>query len=297
MDDDGASWRVGDLAHASGLTVRTLHHYDDVGLLRPERTSAGHRVYRRAHVERLYRISVLRRFGVSLDDIAAALDDPGWTLDGALRGQLAALEDQVLRTERLLHRLTDVTSGLAGPPRGEDGEAEVKRGEDPDAGSEPPATPRGSDVDVCRRLLAVLEDTAVVATEPLRRIAVLVYADLAAAHRHLVDVFGLTPGALHRDDDGAVVHAEVRTADGVVMLHRVAPEWRLASPATLGAATGMLVVTVQDVDAHHAAVVARGGTVTYPPTDQPYGVREYGALGPEGEPWSFWSPRAEPPPA
>ncbi|WP_084142494.1 MerR family transcriptional regulator [Cellulomonas cellasea] len=284
MDDDGASWRVGDLAHASGLTVRTLHHYDDVGLLRPERTSAGHRVYRRAHVERLYRISVLRRFGVSLDDIAAALDDPGWSLDGALRGQLAALEDQVLRTERLLHRLTDVTSGLAEASSGGD-----------DAG--PPASPRSSDVDACRRLLAVLEDTAVVATEPLRRIAVLVYADLEAAHRHLVDVFGLAPGPLHRDDDGTVVHGEVRTADGIVMLHRVAPEWRLASPATLGAATGMLVVTVQDVDAHHAAVVARGGTVTYPPTDQPYGVREYGALGPEGEPWSFWSPLTEPPPA
>lgn len=297
------SWRVGDLAHASGLTVRTLHHYDDVGLLRPERTSAGHRVYRRAHVERLYRISVLRRFGVSLDDIAAALDDPGWSLDGALRGQLAALEDQVLRTERLLHRLTDVTSGLAEASSG--GGAGAVRGGGADGGrhtgdddaAEPNPAPRGSDVDVCRRLLAVLEDTAVVATEPLRRIAVLVYADLEAAHRHLVDVFGLTPGPLHRDDDGTVVHGEVRTADGVVMLHRVAPEWRLASPATLGAATGMLVVTVQDVDAHHSAVVARGGTVTYPPTDQPYGVREYGALGPEGEPWSFWSPLTEPPPA
>lgn len=289
MDDD-ASWRVGDLAKASGLTVRTLHHYDDVGLLRPERTAAGHRVYRRAHVERLYRISVLRRFGVSLDDIGAALDDPGWTLDGALRGQLAALEDQVLRTERLLHRLTDVTSATAGRTRGADGSGGSDRSGGPGRGG--PAVTH-SDVDVCRRLLAVLDDTAVDATEPLRRVAVLVYAELEAAHRYLVDVFGLAPGPLHRGDDGTVVHAEVRTADGVVMLHRVAPEWRLASPATLGAATGMLVVTVRDVDAHHAAVVARGGAATYPPTDQPYGVREYGALGPEGEPWSFWSPLAD----
>lgn len=253
-------WRVGELADVSGLTVRTLHHYDDIGLLTPDRTSAGHRVYRREQVERLYRISVLRRFGTSLEDIATALDDPTWTLDGALRTHLATLEDQVLRMERVLHRLSDVPA--EGP----------------------------ADEDVCRRLLAVLEDTAVAATEPLRRIAVLVYADLEAAHRHLVAVFGLEPGPLHRDDAGTVVHAEVRTADGVVMLHRVAPEWGLASPATLGAATGMLVVTVQDVDAHHAAVVARGGTVTFPPADQPYGVREYGALGPEGEPWSFWAP-------
>jgi len=256
-------WRVGELADVSGLTVRTLHHYDDIGLLTPDRTPAGHRVYRRDHVERLYRISVLRRFGTSLEDIAAALDDPTWTLDGALREHLATLEDQVLRMERLLHRLDAVASHDPGGP---------------------------ADEDVCRRLLAVLEDTAVSVTEPLRRIAVLVYADLGSAHRHLVEVFGLEPGPLHRDDSGTVVHAEVRTADGVVMLHRVAPEWGLASPATLGAATGMLVVTVQDVDAHHAAVVARGGTVTFPPADQSYGVREYGALGPEGEPWSFWAP-------
>ena len=149
---------------AACRTVRTLHHYDDIGLLTPDRTPAGHRVYRREQVERLYRISVLRRFGTPLDYIARALDDPTWTLDGALRTHLATLEDQVLRMERVLHRLGDVPA---------DGPA---------------------DEDVCRRLLAVLEDTAVTATEPLRRIAVLVYADLEAAHRHLVDVFGWSRG-------------------------------------------------------------------------------------------------------
>ncbi len=266
-------WRVGELAELSGLTIRTLHHYDDVGLLRPERTSAGHRVYRREHVERLYRISVLRRFGTHLDEIGRALDDPAWTLDDALRGHLAALEDQVLRTERMLHRLSGVRAAQA-----------------PAAGAMAHTSDGGPDVDVCRRLLAVLEDTAVARTEPLRRIAVLVYEDLERAHEHLVRVFGLEPGPVHRDAHGAVVQAEVRTVDGLVMLHPVAPGWRLASPAALGAATGMLVVTVKDVDAHHAGVVARGGTITFAPTDQPYGVREYGALGPEGEPWSFWTP-------
>lgn len=270
-DRPAEGWRVGDLAELSGLTVRTLHHYDDVGILRPDRTTAGHRLYRREHVERLYRISVLRRFGTPLEEIGRALDDPSWTLDDALRGHLAALEDEVLRTERMLHRLGGVRNEASGEGPGR-----------PEVGA--------SEIEVCRRLLAVLEDTAVARTEPLRRIAVLVYEDLERAQEHLVRVFGLEPGAVHRDAEGAVVQAEVRTADGLVMLHRVAPEWRLASPATLGAATGMLVVTVQDVDAHHAGVVARGGTVTYPPTDQGYGVREYGALGPEGEPWSFWTP-------
>lgn len=262
-------WRVGELAEASGLTVRTLHHYDDIGILRPERTPAGHRVYRREHVERLYRISVLRRFGTPLEEIGRALDDPSWTLDDALRSHLAALEDEVLRTERMLHRLGGVRTGAAAATATGDGAGETE---------------------VCRRLLAVLEDTAVARTEPLRRIAVLVYEDLEAAHDHLVRVFGLEAGPVRRDAAGVAVQAEVHTAEGLVMLHRVAPEWRLASPATLGAATGMLVVTVADVDAHHAGVVARGGRVTYPPTDQDYGVREYGALGPEGEPWSFWTP-------
>ncbi|KYH45343.1 MerR family transcriptional regulator [Branchiibius sp. NY16-3462-2] len=265
MADQESGWRVGELAELSGLTVRTLHHYDDIGILRPERTSAGHRVYRREHLERLYRISVLRRFGTPLEEIGRAVDDPSWALGDALRAHLAALEDEVLRTERLLHRLTDVQV-------------------EPSAGD--------GEVDVCRRLLAVITDTDLTRTEPLRRIAVMVYEDIERAHDHLVHVFGLEPGPLHRDPEGRVVHGEVRTADGTIMLHPVSPRWRLASPAALGAATGMLVVTVQDVDAHHAGVLARGGTVTYPPTDQDYGVREYGALGPEGEPWSFWTPAA-----
>ncbi len=279
-DPDATGWRVGELADLSGLTVRALHHYDEIGVLRADRTAAGHRVYRRAHLERLYRISVLRRFGTPLEEIGRALDDPAWTMDGALRGHLVALEDEVLRTERLLHRLGGLRTGSAPGPAAAD---VVGPGD------------RAGDIEVCRRLLAVLEDTAVARTEPLRRIAVLVYQDLERAHEHLVRVFGLEPGPLHRDSDGTVVQAEVRTADGVVMLHRVAPEWGLCSPATLGAATGMLVVTVQDVDAHHAGVVARGGTVTYPPTDQEYGAREYGVLGPEGEPWSFWTPLPERP--
>jgi hypothetical protein len=52
---------VGHLARATGLTVRTLHHWDEIGLLRPaERSGAGHRRYSAEDVERLYRIVALR---------------------------------------------------------------------------------------------------------------------------------------------------------------------------------------------------------------------------------------------
>jgi DNA-binding transcriptional MerR regulator len=58
------------LADATGLTVRTLHHYEQVGLLSASgRTEGGHRLYDEAAVEQLYRIRLLRRPGLSLDDI------------------------------------------------------------------------------------------------------------------------------------------------------------------------------------------------------------------------------------
>ena len=63
-------WRVGELAQATGLTVRTLHHYDRIGLLKPSaRSSGGHRVYSEADVAALYRIITLRGFGLRLDQI------------------------------------------------------------------------------------------------------------------------------------------------------------------------------------------------------------------------------------
>ena len=120
-----------------------------------------------------------------------------------------------------------------------------------------------------------------------RRIALLVYADIGAAHDYLVRVFGLGSGAIERDADGRAVHGEVQAGDGVIWLHRVAPEFGLASPKDLGAATAMMAVMVDDVDAHYEHVRAQGATVVMPPTDQPYGVREYSVRGPEGELWSF----------
>jgi MerR family transcriptional regulator, thiopeptide resistance regulator len=71
--------RVGELAAATGLTVRTLHYYEEIGLLVASgRTPAGHRLYGDEDVERLYRICLLRRLGLPLDQIGKALDDPAW---------------------------------------------------------------------------------------------------------------------------------------------------------------------------------------------------------------------------
>jgi MerR family transcriptional regulator, thiopeptide resistance regulator len=78
-------WKIGELARRTGLTVRTLHHYDEIGLLSPvERSGGGHRVYGEADVQRLYRIVSLRSLGFPLEAIAAALDADGFDARAAV---------------------------------------------------------------------------------------------------------------------------------------------------------------------------------------------------------------------
>ncbi|WP_199510740.1 MerR family transcriptional regulator [Nucisporomicrobium flavum] len=68
---------VGRVAELAGVTVRTLHHYDEIGLLRPStRTAGGYRAYSAADVERLREVLAYRRLGFGLGEIAALVDDP-----------------------------------------------------------------------------------------------------------------------------------------------------------------------------------------------------------------------------
>ena len=106
-------WKIGELAKRTGLTVRTLHHYDEIRLLSPvERSDGGHRVYGEADVRRLYRIVSLRSLGFPLDAIAAALDHEDFDPRAAVEDHLARLEAQMeqqralqARLRRLLERL------------------------------------------------------------------------------------------------------------------------------------------------------------------------------------------------
>jgi DNA-binding transcriptional MerR regulator len=68
-----AGFRIHEFAKKSGVTVRTLHHYDRIGLLKPRRTRHGYRVYRDDDIARLDEITVLKFLGLSLTDIKAAL--------------------------------------------------------------------------------------------------------------------------------------------------------------------------------------------------------------------------------
>lgn len=69
------AFTVGDLARLTGVTVRALHHYDEIGLVRPsQRTAAGYRLYTDADVLRLQQVLLFRELGLPLDEIAAAID-------------------------------------------------------------------------------------------------------------------------------------------------------------------------------------------------------------------------------
>jgi len=116
---DDTAYTVGALAKASGITVRTLHHWDAIGLLVPaERAGNGYRRYGAGDVARLYRIIALRRLGLSLDEIAAALDREGPELEAAVRAHLARVEDQLTAVTALRDRLVRILDALgsdAGP--------------------------------------------------------------------------------------------------------------------------------------------------------------------------------------
>lgn len=95
-------WRIGELAAATGLTVRTLHHYEHIGLLGPAaRTEGRQRLYDEHDVQRLYRIRALRDLGLSLTDIGRMLEDDGAALGDVLRAHLARVDAELQRLKRL----------------------------------------------------------------------------------------------------------------------------------------------------------------------------------------------------
>jgi len=106
--------KVGELAALAKLTVRTLHHYDSIGLLSPSaRSDAGYRLYDRNDVARLQGIQALRSFGMSLTDIGLYLDGPATSPLAVVERQLAELERQLRETARMRDQLQRLRGDLA----------------------------------------------------------------------------------------------------------------------------------------------------------------------------------------
>jgi DNA-binding transcriptional MerR regulator len=100
------TWRIGEVAERTGLTRRTLRHYDDLGLLVPsERSWGDYRLYTEADLLRLLQIQNLKALGLSLAEVAAALADPDLDAGATLRSHLGHLEEQIAAEQQLAERL------------------------------------------------------------------------------------------------------------------------------------------------------------------------------------------------
>jgi len=98
-----AGYTVGKVADLSGVTIRTLHHYDEVGLLSPGgRSAAGYRIYEDSDLERLQRILFYRELGFTLDEISTILDDPHTDALGHLRRQRKLLAGRIDRLSAMV---------------------------------------------------------------------------------------------------------------------------------------------------------------------------------------------------
>lgn len=103
---------IGDVARIAGITVRTLHHYDDIGLLTPtERRPNGYRGYSDRDISRLQQILAYRELDLGLDEIAGILDEPS--------DSITALRHARRRIEGQLRRLTRIAAGLDAALRSE----------------------------------------------------------------------------------------------------------------------------------------------------------------------------------
>jgi DNA-binding transcriptional MerR regulator len=97
------SHTVGEVARLAHVSVRTLHHYDEVGLLEPSaRSEAGYRLYEEADLERLQEVLFFRELGFSLEEIAALMEDPAVDRRAALHMQRGLLAGKAWRLRAMI---------------------------------------------------------------------------------------------------------------------------------------------------------------------------------------------------
>jgi DNA-binding transcriptional MerR regulator len=97
------AYTVKAVADLAGITIRTLHHYDEIGLLKPANvTDSGYRLYTEADLERLQQVLFFRELGVALSDIKSIIDSPGFDRREALRSHRKLLVERKVRLDRLI---------------------------------------------------------------------------------------------------------------------------------------------------------------------------------------------------
>src|SRR5262245_48054423 len=111
--DARTTWKVGDLARETGVSVRALHYYEEVGLLVPSgRTPSGHRVYSEEDVTRLQQIVSLRDIGLSLDEIKEMLAKPDSSPLSVIQLHIKHLHGEVEQRRSLCDKLETLAERL-----------------------------------------------------------------------------------------------------------------------------------------------------------------------------------------
>lgn len=111
-DRVGDVYRIQAFAELAGVTVRALHHYDRLALLKPKRTAAGYRLYGASDLERLEQIVALKFLGLPLSQIKAVLDRDSRSLTDVLRAQRRALEEKRRRLDRAIGAIADAEATM-----------------------------------------------------------------------------------------------------------------------------------------------------------------------------------------
>ena len=105
--------QIGELAKQTGLSIRTLRYYDEIGLLVPShRTEAEYRLYREADIARLQQILSLRQLGFSLKEIRECLENPDFSLPNVINLHLARLQEQMAVSQSLFTKLSTLAQQL-----------------------------------------------------------------------------------------------------------------------------------------------------------------------------------------
>lgn len=105
--------KVGELANQTGLTIRTLHHYDAIGLLKPSlHSESGHRLYTASDVARLQQVLSLRQLGFSLEEVRDCLGLPGFSPLEVVRLHVSRLREQIQLQRALCERLEALAAHL-----------------------------------------------------------------------------------------------------------------------------------------------------------------------------------------
>ncbi len=113
------------------------------------------------------------------------------------------------------------------------------------------------------------------------------YEDVESARRFFIEALGFEEEWESRDDAGDLTRSHVRFGDTVLMLGKPGAH-NVLSPRVAGGVTHLIVINVEDVDAHHARAAGGGATVLVPPSDRPWG-RDYEISDAEGYTFSFIS--------